>query len=311
MTLILIVADNRDTHARCVAHELTARGRDVVIFDPQELGNGAFLDLSVGTTLPSTLRTAQGVTVCADDIDSVWYRRPRSPKLPPRVVRNDDREFAKREWSGAFEGFLSSLNARFINPIHAHLTAIKPRQLVLAQAIGLTIPATLISNDPASALRFVSDHRGEVIHKAMSPPQQQFLETKRWAPQDANVLPTLEVAPTMFQQLIDGPGDVRATVFGSRILAAFIATRAGQSQIDSRLDLNVAYQEHTLPREIEEKLLLLMRTLDLVFGTIDLKVADDGDHVFLEINPQGQFLYIEILTGLPLVSAMADLLAGP
>jgi glutathione synthase/RimK-type ligase-like ATP-grasp enzyme len=52
-----------------------------------------------------------------------------------------------------------------------------------------------------------------------------------------------------------------------------------------------------------------MGELGLVFGTIDLKVADNGDHVFLEINPQGQFLYIEILTGLPISNALADFLA--
>ena len=40
-----------------------------------------------------------------------------------------------------------------------------------------------------------------------------------------------------------------------------------------------------------------MDELGLVFGTIDLKVADNGEHIFLEVNPQGQFLYIEILTG--------------
>ena len=52
-----------------------------------------------------------------------------------------------------------------------------------------------------------------------------------------------------------------------------------------------------------------MDELGLVFGTIDLKVADNGELFFLEINPQGQFLYIEIRTGLPISKALADFLA--
>jgi hypothetical protein len=51
-----------------------------------------------------------------------------------------------------------------------------------------------------------------------------------------------------------------------------------------------------------------MDRLRLVFGTIDLKVADNGEHVFLEVNPQGQFHHIEILTGLPISNALADYL---
>ena len=52
-----------------------------------------------------------------------------------------------------------------------------------------------------------------------------------------------------------------------------------------------------------------MHELGLVFGTVDLKLTDNGEHVFLEINPQGQFLYIEILTGLPISRALAEFLA--
>jgi biotin carboxylase len=52
-----------------------------------------------------------------------------------------------------------------------------------------------------------------------------------------------------------------------------------------------------------------MRQLGLLFGTIDMKLTDEGEHVFLEVNPQGQFLYIEILTGMPIASAVADFLA--
>jgi D-alanine-D-alanine ligase-like ATP-grasp enzyme len=74
------------------------------------------------------------------------------------------------------------------------------------------------------------------------------------------------------------------------------------------LNLDVEYREHRLPAAVESCILTLMRGLDLSFGTVDMKVDERGDYVFLEVNPQGQFLYIEILTGLPLAKAMAEFL---
>jgi hypothetical protein len=41
-----------------------------------------------------------------------------------------------------------------------------------------------------------------------------------------------------------------------------------------------------------------------------MKLTDEGEYVFLELNPMGQFLYVEILTGFPLTAAMAELLAA-
>jgi glutathione synthase/RimK-type ligase-like ATP-grasp enzyme len=54
-----------------------------------------------------------------------------------------------------------------------------------------------------------------------------------------------------------------------------------------------------------------MDDLGLVFGAIDLKLTDTGKHVLLEVNPQGQFLYIELLTGLPISDALTEFLALP
>jgi len=54
----------------------------------------------------------------------------------------------------------------------------------------------------------------------------------------------------------------------------------------------------------------LMRRLGLVYGAIDLRLTPDGRYVFLEINPAGQFLYVEQQTGQPIAAALAALLAA-
>jgi hypothetical protein len=84
-------------------------------------------------------------------------------------------------------------------------------------------------------------------------------------------------------------------------------SRAG---LDSRLDLDVPVAPFELQDPAVSQLLALMRDLGLSFSAVDLKMTADGELYFLELNPQGQFLYIEILTGQPIAAAMARLLVA-
>jgi glutathione synthase/RimK-type ligase-like ATP-grasp enzyme len=118
----------------------------------------------------------------------------------------------------------------------------------------------------------------------------------------------LVLAPTIFQEIITDCRELRVTVIGDQAFAAEFRPRNGL--IDGRLDLETPYRQHELPDEVATRLLALVRRLGLVFSTIDMKLTDDGEYVFLELNPQGQYLDIEILTGIPLTAAMAQFLAN-
>jgi hypothetical protein len=65
---------------------------------------------------------------------------------------------------------------------------------------------------------------------------------------------------------------------------------------------------HALPPMQAELCRRLVRRLGLAYGAIDLIVAPDGRHVFVEINPNGQYLWIEDATGLPITEAVCELL---
>jgi glutathione synthase/RimK-type ligase-like ATP-grasp enzyme len=188
---------------------------------------------------------------------------------------------------------------------------VKPGQLYIARQIGLRIPDTLISNDPHEVEAFLQRHEMKVVHKAITALRHCFIDTQLWREEIRSIMQRdLPIAPAIFQEYISGPADVRATVIGDRIFSARIATvksRAGG--VDSRLDIDVPYEPHQLPESLSTRLLELMSQLGLLFGTVDLKMVDENEYVFLEVNPQGQFLYVEILTGMPITSAFADFLA--
>jgi glutathione synthase/RimK-type ligase-like ATP-grasp enzyme len=202
------------------------------------------------------------------------------------------------------------LDAYVVNPLAAQRSAVKPYQLAVAQRLGLPVPKTLISSDPDEAAAFVDAHEGRVVHKAMTSPRNAFVDTRRWQEADRSALPQLALAPTIFQELVNGPTDIRATIIGEEIYAAAIRTEQSRVGLDSRLDLDVPTTPYEIPRDTALRLRALMVKLNLRFATVDLKLDDSGRLHFLELNPQGQFLYVEILTGQPIAAAMARMLVN-
>ena len=68
------------------------------------------------------------------------------------------------------------------------------------------------------------------------------------------------------------------------------------------------YREHRLPRDVAQRCVQLVERLGLCYGAIDMVLTPDGRYVFLEINPNGQYQWIEDFTGLPISDAICDLL---
>ena len=305
--MIAIVAGAADAHALAVARVLRAAGERTAIVDTSRQAREGALAHRIGRE--RRLTADDGEPVDLDAVDCVWYRRPRPVAPPDGLLDPRDRRFAAREWAEALDGLLLSLSARFVNPIGAQRAAVKPQQLEVACRAGLTVPDTLVTSDPRAARAFIATHDGAVVHKSLTPPPDQLLATRRVTAQDAAALDALPVAPTIFQREVRGEYDLRVTVAGDELLAARIGPARGD-EVDARLDLSAPHEAYELPPHVARGLLATMSELGLEYGAVDMKIDGDGEHVFLEVNPQGQFLYIEILTGLPITDAVARLLAG-
>ena len=97
---------------------------------------------------------------------------------------------------------------------------------------------------------------------------------------------------------------------GDNVFAAAIHSQDTSYAVDFRIDMDAARVEtFELPSDVVERLQLLMDRLGLVYGAIDMRLTPDGRYVFLEINPAGQWLFIEQRTGQPMTAAFARLLA--
>ena len=310
--MIVILAPTQDLHATRVAQEIELLGETALVLSWLSAARGLRASLSYDGLLAEAEVQSDdaGPTIRLRDVRAIWTRRPSPPAIPAGVIDPEHRRFARQEWQDLLEGMILTLglDAMVVNPLPAQRAAVKPYQLAVAQRVGLRVPETLITSDPLRARRFIDKHQGQVVHKALTSPRFAFVDTRRWQDTDRVALDQLLTAPAIFQRLIDGPTDIRATIVGDEIHAAAIRTADSRAGIYSRLDLDVSTTACQLSEEITRQLQALMAALGLTFATVDLKVDDEGQSHFLELNPQGQFLYIEILTGLPISAAVARLL---
>jgi glutathione synthase/RimK-type ligase-like ATP-grasp enzyme len=307
--VILIVSWPGDDHARAVLAQLAELDAPTALVDlarfPTEIGLAARFergrwryrldDLSLG------------------DVDVVWWRRPRPFALHPEIAEGEYARFAYGECIEAFAGLWQSLDAQWINhPTAEQVAAHKLYQLRVAAEVGLEIPRTLITNDPVEVQRFVDDHgaRG-VAYKTFLPAEHDWRETRILGAGELRELAAVRYAPVIFQEYVALTLDLRITVIGPEIIAAAVHPRAGGYEADYRMDLESARVEpFALPREVARRIEELMRRLGLVYGAIDMRRTPDGRFVFLEINPSGEWRFIEERSGQAITAAFAARLAG-
>ncbi|MEO8449102.1 MAG: MvdC/MvdD family ATP grasp protein [Gemmatimonadota bacterium] len=306
--MILIISEPNDVHAQAVMREL-ARQRNV---DTHLLDLSDFpLKMSVvmrernGARSSFGLRLGNGTVVDMDDVGAVWWRRPQPFGLPQRGMAPEARHFAMVESATAFQGMWQVSDALWVNNIVRDAAAAhKPWQLDLAREIGLTIPDTLMTNDPDQARAFWAKYPNEVIYKPFLQSFHSWRETRILRKEEEALAASIRFAPVIFQKYIPAEADLRITVIGDDIFAAEADTEKSDYKVDVRLN-NVPYLPHRLPVTLEAKLLRLMRLLGLEYGAIDMRLTPEGEYVFLEVNPAGQFLYVEYSAKLPIAAALA------
>lgn len=307
--LVVLVGSEMDPHLRRVVQELDLLGVASAVVDLELFGTTIELDAGVATDGALTTRlVAPGWVVSSADVGALWLRRARPPAVVEQVSDPADRIFARNEWRVAADALAASLPAnRVLNAPAAERAASKVRQLAAAARSGLRIPDTLVTSSMSAARSFVKRHQGRVIHKGLTSPPHAFLETRRWSSADAELLDLLPLAPVMLQEEVIGIADLRITVVGRRLYAALIPSSDGS--VDSRLDMSGGYRTFSPDDRLTERLFHLLHSLGLAMGTVDLKLLESGECVFFEINPQGQFLYVEIMTGQPVARGVATTLA--
>jgi hypothetical protein len=304
---VLVVAEQEDLHAEAVSAILRNEHRvDVVHVD-----TGAFPETVGSYRLCATECSHALGEIELQNVRSVWWRRPSLCRVPPSFRPSDD-EFRQAECDGFIQGLLWSLPALWINhPGAERVASRKIVQLTAAKAAGLAVPDTLITNDPEQAAAFIDARGRPTIYKRTGTSRGEFSETRLIMPGDITRLDSIRLAPTTFQDYIDADSDLRVVWIAGQAWTVRIDSQSGAGSVDSRLDYTVDFTPYELPEPVKNSLNALMHNLGLAFGVVDLRVGRDEQIYFLEVNPQGQFAYLEVKTDLPIFRSLAKLLADP
>jgi glutathione synthase/RimK-type ligase-like ATP-grasp enzyme len=222
------------------------------------------------------------------------------------------RAFAESETAQAVGGMLDALPCTWVNPRGADDAAHhKPYQWAVAHEVGLSLPRTLVTSKPEAARAFIAELGvGRTVFKAFLAAQEAWRETRLIERGDLDRLDLVRLAPVIFQEYVPGV-DIRVTVVGDTLFAAEIDARSTSYPVDMRMVIGEApVRAIELPPSVARALLRLQRRLGLRYGAVDLRRTDQGDYVFFEVNPAGQWLFVEQRTGLPISQAVADALAA-
>jgi ATP-grasp ribosomal peptide maturase len=308
---VLVATEADDITADMVITELNRRDVPVARFNPADIGEELTVSARFGTCptpVVGQVRTLSR-TVDLSDVRAVYWRRPVWPTF--QHLDDDDALFAAAQVRYGLGGTLYALDGPlWVNhPLRNAAADYKPTQLAVAQRLGLTVPPTLVTNDPDDARAFIAAH-DQVIYKTLrwTPYAREGVPVTGWAdPVTADEIDdNVRVAPHLFQARVDKVADVRVLAVGRRVFAV----RIDCDLLDWRKDYSaLSYTVVDLPRHVNKMLLAFLEYFELPSGSFDLAMDQEGNYWWLELNPNGQWGWLEQKTGLDMAAAFAELLA--
>lgn len=310
---ILLIASSGDAETSLVYEVLQARAVDSLWIDTADFPQRLSLAATPGSTHPGWLHSGNR------DLDlalvrSVYRRSPAVFELAEGMSAPEHR-FAMMEAVQGMGGVLGALPCRWMNhPARVADASYKTVQLCVAENSGLRTPRTLITNIGSAARDFVSELGGRAIYKPMSPGvlgEQGKVRVVNATLITPRCLDDTSVALTAhtFQQWIDKDFDARITVVGDSCFGVAIHAAHEQARIDWRSDYDaLSYSVIEVPHEVRAGIRGYLRQFGLLFAAFDFSVDQEGEWWFLEANPNGLWAWLQERTGLPIATAIAELL---
>ncbi|MCF6434116.1 MvdC/MvdD family ATP grasp protein [Pseudoalteromonas sp. MMG022] len=270
-------------------------------------------DLNNGSKIEDVSGVNSISVVELDKVTSVWARR-RGAITPSSQLPENQQRFIVDECLTLYKGLESLTEAQWMNNPWSDDKANNPIvQLSTAKKVGLTIPSTTITQSKTNADKFYSACNGDVITKRiMKAPISHYgfamVFTSAITDEHTQDFTHLALCSTLLQARVDRLLELRITVVGNTLFSA--ATEVDlhhQYKVDIReSDLQkINYFPYQLPEDIQQKILNFMAELGLVFGAIDMILTRKNEYVFIELNPIGQWGWVESATGLKITEAVA------
>lgn len=298
---VLIFGHENDEHALAVRQALLSESIACEIFCNDLYPRAS--TISIDPACGAADLEGPDISAVFSRFDTVWNRR-RKPAGLPDDIHPADRAIARSECEALLQQLriVEYPHQTWVNPeVSQFRIRGKLNQLMLAHAVGLTIPKTLISNDPVRVRAFLSD-TPEAIVKA--------IDKQGWSEDGTDiVLPTspvtfhdcdddtsISMCPMIYQERVEKAFELRIVVFGDELVCVRLDS---QERTDSRTDWRSAppnsfpIKQIDVPRDLAGRIRAFCHRAGIIHGSFDFAIDQRGNAVFFELNVQGQSLWIE------------------
>lgn len=322
MKKILLITHQKDNFSiEKVSNYLNELGAEVVRFNSDLYPSAIAVSQSFSNSGIKTIIEIDSKEYFLDEFEAIWYRRlflgqALDPNIP-KDYRNPILEESRR----VIYGIMETTDVFKLDDYRTvRRTSDKHLQLKTALECGLSIPNTLVTNSANELTQFYNKIPTGIISKMQSSfaiyedGKENVVFTNTLEAKHMENLESLQISPMKFQEKIEKQLELRVTVVGNKIFCFSIDSQAMDgAQTDWRKRGNSLlnkWKSHTLPKNLEKQLLQLMDILGLNYGAMDLILTPGNEYVFLEVNPVGEFFWLDNLAEGAISEAIANLLIG-
>ena len=312
--MILLITDSSSRHADQLEIGLTKIEAEFRRIDTDQLLSSTFFEHVSINNRPKSSIYISNIEVPLSDVGVIWWFNYQAPVTALSAEKPWIRNWIENESEIAFRSILYSLDVQIVNhPLTVLSANNKMVQYRLADRLGFYVPDTIISSSKKRIVRFLSNHKS-CIFKTLSHPtredadQESVIYTSRVVPDHVEASDNLEVCPNLFQEEILKQYELRVTVVATEVFAVRIYSQLSPAtSIDwRRYDIpNTPHEWVQLPEQVENACRELTSQLGLYYSTIDLIVDHENRYWFIELNPNGLWLWLEMLTGVPVSVSLA------
>lgn len=303
----LIISSTIDFSTDLVCYQLMISGKNYYRLNRDEFKNhNIFIDFQNKSMMISIENETYNIQF--EKLKGVFYRAPVFLRTQTKAELSVQEQLERNQWSSFLRNLIIFQNANWINnPVYTYRAENKMYQLSIAESCGFQIPKTYVSNGNND----IFENDKQYIVKSLDTALFYNTQTNKEMFTYTNVISGKELqeyeltsAPIIIQEFLNPKIDCRVTFVQEKLFPIKIKQNGGGVYGDWRLYKdNLEYIPFQLPSEIDMSIRNLMQKLELQFGGIDLAIVD-GKYFFIEVNPTGEWGWLELKTGMKISQAI-------
>lgn len=320
--MLLVVTNKADLACDYLILRLKERRLPFRRLNTEDYGEAFDIDMAPGSKSEWCITFSDGQVLDDDTVSAVYFRQPRAPAAPDDIS-DTDKAFTARELKETLRGLWRLIDERkWLNhPRRLWLASNKPEQLSVAAKLDFRLPETVITRSPKKLASFYARHGGRIICKAVKNGFSHddmtvtLAMTRRVEKKFVDNFASYAAVPMIYQREIPKAYDVRVTIVGDQLFATAIHSQErAETEVDWRLwdvgTFDLKHEPITLPAEVAAQCRAITAHYRLGYAAIDLIFGAEGQYYFLEVNPNGQWAWIEQKAGFPIRDAIIDSLTA-